>query len=217
MPPTIAVNIETIHPGIGKDRLAFHNSAHFELLCAGIGYRSSPETNPEIEVLWRDGPSHAEEFQALTNISNLLNDREFETLLTFNGTQFDVRHLQGRANLVADLTGDQELPGAMHRALETETHRDLRQDIILEDGNQMWLDKAVETYTDEQLLSLSWEEGELDSRRLPELGEEYLRYRAGLNNMAESRGTKLKDLLETYVISRTEPLFELRDALDDRH
>lgn len=215
MPPTIAVNIETIHP-VSDDRLTFHNSAHFELLCAGIGYRSSPDTNPEIEILWREGPSHAEEFQALVNISNILNNREFETLLTFNGAHFDIRHLQGRAKLVAELTGEQKLPGAMHRALETETHRDLRQDIIVEDGHQMWLNEAVEAYTDEQLPSLSWEGDSLDGRWLPELGEEYLRYRAGLNDTAEPRGTQLKDLLETYVTSRTKPLFELRDALGTR-
>jgi len=215
MPPTIAVNIETIHK-TSYERLAFHNSAHFELLCAGIGYRPSPETTPEIEILWREGPTHAEEFQVLANISNLLNNREFETLLTFNGAKFDIRHLQGRAKLVADLTGQQKLLGAMHRALETETHRDLRQDIILEDGDQMWLNEALEAYTDDQLPSLSWEGDPLDRRRLSELGEKYLRYRAVLSDTAEPRGTQLKDLLETYVTSRTEPLFELHDAIGGR-
>ena len=113
---TVALDIETISPGVDEStEVDFLNSRHFELLCVGAGYREVPTSKPEIEVLWRPGVDTGDEYQLIARLAEWLADRPIDQILTYNGVDFDFRHIQGRASIVADEVHDPSLPELLHR------------------------------------------------------------------------------------------------------
>ncbi|WP_435186729.1 hypothetical protein [Halobellus sp. EA9] len=213
---TVALDIETVSPGSndGTD-VDFLDSRDFEVLCVGLGHRLSPNSEIEIEVIWRPGIHDGDEYQLLAETAEWLHDRHYDRILTYNGTRFDERHLRGRAAIVGDRVGDPSLADVIHQAWEQGIHRDLMFDIIRDRGHRLSLEDAVEQYTRTSPSSVAWEGEEVTNTDIPVLGEEWLAHRSGLTGLGE-QGNRLQKTLEAYVRTDIEPLFELADELSNR-
>ena len=212
---TVALDIETISPDVtDSTEVDFLNSRHFGLLCVGVGYRETPTSVPETDVLWRPGIDSGDEYQLLARLAEWLAQRPIDTVLTYNGVSFDVRHIQGRAAIVSDEVHDPSLPELLHRELTVPTHRDLMHDVIRRHGHRMSLEDAVEAHVGERPSETFWQGDPVSNSDVPRLGEEWLTHRSGLVQLDHAED--LKGTLEDYVNADIRPLFDLADVLDGR-
>ena len=212
---TVALDIETISPDVDEPTgVDFLNSRHFELLCIGVGYRETPTSEPEVDVLWRPGVDTGDEYQLLARLAEWLTNHPIDQILTYNGVDFDVRHIQGRASIVADEVRDPSLPELLHREFTVPTHRDLMHDVISRHGHRLSLEDAVEAHVGEQVPRTLWEGSPVSNSDIPRLGEEWLNHRSGLVQLDYSED--LKRTLEDYVKADVDPLYALLDVFDGR-
>ncbi|KTG27956.1 hypothetical protein [Haloferax profundi] len=94
----LALDIETASPhGPPSD---FQNTADFELVAVGLGYRTDDET--EVEVLLRDGDWAVEHTAELLRAVVEWCERRGGPVVTYNGEYFDEHHLRAWAREVAD-------------------------------------------------------------------------------------------------------------------
>lgn len=210
---TVAIDIETISPNSddGTD-IDFLDSRSFELLCVGLGHRLSPESTPEVEVIFRPGIDDGNEYRLLAETAEWLHNRHYDRILTFNGSQFDERHLRGRSIIVGEQVGDPSLSHMMHRVWEEGIHRDLMFDVVRDQGHRLSLEDATAEYTQSRSSSVSWQGEEITNGDVPRLGEAWLAHRSGLTDLGD-QGRELRDALEEYAKSDIKPLFDLADAL----
>lgn len=212
---TVALDIETISPGMDNTGdVDFLNSRDFEVVAVGVAHRRSPNSEIESEVLWRNETRTGDEYKLLRRTVEWLNDRHYDSILTYNGVNFDERHLRGRAAVIADELGDLALPEDMHRAWQTAYHRDLMHNVVRDQGHRLSFDDAVEEYVGERPPTVQWDGEPIDNGDIPELAEQLLAYRAGLSDLNENRATHLRDVLETYIEADIYPLFDLYDEFD---
>lgn len=213
----IALDIETISPGMDDaGDVDFLDSRDFELLAIGVAHRCSPTSEIKSDVLWRSETRSGDEYKLLCRLIDWMQNRHYDHVLTFNGAHFDERHLRGRAAVLTDELGDLELPAKFHDAWQRGYHRDLMHDVIRDHGGRMSFESAVEEYCGYRPASVSWDGDTVSNGDIPELGEQLLAHRAGLSDMDDKRALQLRDVLETYVRTDIEPLFDLHDALDRR-
>lgn len=212
---TVAIDIETISPGVDEStEVDFLNSREFELLCVGLGYRATPTSEPELEVLWRPGIDTGDEYQLLARFAEWLAEHPVDKILTYNGTDFDIRHLRGRASIISDEVRDPSLPELLHRELTVPTHRDLMHDVIRKHGHRLSLEDAVEAHVGERPPDTRWRGELISNSDIPSLGEEWLTHRSGLVQLDHAEN--LKATLEEYVNADIDPLFSLADVFDGR-
>lgn len=208
---TVAIDIETISPSSDDvTDVDFLDSRDFEILCVGLGHRLSPNSEIETDVIWRPGIDDGDEYQLLAETAEWLHNRHYDCIITYNGAQFDERHLRGRAVIVGDRVGDPSLADVIHRALERGVHRDLMYDVIRDRGHRLSLEDAVVEYTESHPASVSWAGEQITNEDIPTLGEKWLAHRSGLTDLGE-KGSQLQATLETYVKSDIRPLFDLAD------
>lgn len=226
MTGTLALDIETVSPDREPTEGAhFRDSSYFELLAVGLGYRPEPGAAVERTVLFREDGSPDAELALLDAVGDWCGERGADTLLTYNGTDFDLLHLDGRADLAGEAAGDQRTDRlAPIRDLD---HVDLMADVEACWGgrrNLEWvcgkLDVAVESTKwadyDHGLDPDEWRSfGDrgaeaVKNTDVPRFGERYL----ALADV-DARGTvtfrALGDLLADYTLADIEPLFELLD------
>ncbi|WP_135304211.1 3'-5' exonuclease family protein [Haloarcula amylovorans] len=213
---TIALDIETISPHLDSgDDVDFLDSRDFRLLAIGVGYRETPHSDIETDVLWREETRSGDEYRLLCELGDWANQRIYDKILTFNGVNFDERHLRGRAAVLAEELGDMGVPDVVHHIWEGGHHRDLMHDITRSHGHRMSLDDAVEEHCGYRPASVSWDGETIENGDIPALGEDLLAYHTGLSDMSDERATHLRDVLETYVVEDIKPLFDLYDALSE--
>ncbi|MEZ3145715.1 hypothetical protein [Halobaculum sp. MBLA0143] len=105
-PVRAAFDIETVSPQLDDDEQPdFRDSQHFELLAAAVAYEY-PDGSRETAVHWRDGWGSTAELAVAEWIVDSLAD--VETVVTYNGTEFDMLHLVGRARIAGAAAGRRE-------------------------------------------------------------------------------------------------------------
>lgn len=210
---TVALDIETVSPQV--DSVAdvdFLDSRQFEILCVGVAHRLTPDSPHETDVLWRGGIESGDEYEVLAELCEWLDQRHYTTILTYNGSRFDERHLRGRAAIVGDEVGEATLAEAMHRSWQAADHWDLMHDIVREHGHRLSLEDAVEEHVGARPPEVEWNGDPITNADLPDLGRQYLSHRSGLMTLNEA--DRLERRLEAYVRADIEPLFDLADSLD---
>lgn len=215
MTGTVALDIETVSPNLGDgETVDFMDSRDFQLVAVGVGHRLTPDSDVEIDVLWRSGIEDGDEYELLCELVYWLTERHADELITYNGVNFDLRHIRGRAQILADEVGDESLPEAVHVALQRPSyHRDLMHDVISQHGHRMSLEDAVEEHTGDRPPAFSWNGETIGNGDIPRLAQKWLTHRSGLADLGD-RAPQLRNTLENYIRADIEPLFRLHDNLD---
>jgi hypothetical protein len=92
---TLALDIETASPFESPGGDDFDDTRYFELVAIGLGYRATPDAEPETTVLLRRGDWDDEHtVDLLDRLLRWCDDRDVDRLLTYNGEGFDLVHLR---------------------------------------------------------------------------------------------------------------------------
>lgn len=226
MAGTFALDIETVSPGPEPTGEQFRDSAFFELVAVGVGHRPESDAPVETDVLLRADGSADAECDLIDAVCDWFAEREGDTLLTYNGTDFDVCHLLGRAELAA---AEAERNGVRGRVAKFEAlHDDLKPDAWDAWGEYTSLEDACEELGIETSATPwaafehgldpdDWRDTRYDGRPevknvdIPHFGERYLALKdAGASGTLTCR--ELERLIRAYTVSDVEPLFELADG-----
>ena len=233
-----ALDIETITTVPERD-LEPTNPDHQELLCIGVGYRSSPDAEVEVDVLFREDASPSAELKALEAAATWFEARDIEVLLTFGGAWFDLPVMVGRADRVATTLNEPERAENVRATLESFYHADLSatKNRVLGEGsledmaNHVGSPAPKTHWTDyetglapENWRETQWEVMREDGRNppsdevadhvvfnsdVPYLGDAWLTAQAEGDH---ERCAALKECLETYTSADIRPLYAIADA-----
>jgi len=100
--PALALDIETASPDARPGRGEFDDTAYFELVAVGLGYRAAPDASPETTVLFRRGDwAPAWTADLLERALSWCEARPADRLVTYNGSRFDLVHLRAWADEAA--------------------------------------------------------------------------------------------------------------------
>ncbi|MFC4548949.1 MULTISPECIES: hypothetical protein [Halorussus] len=232
---TVAVDIETASPHEEPPDGEYDNTDYFELVAVALGYRSDENDPIETEVLFREGgwePTHTADLLGRT--TNWLDGREFDDVLTYNGSGFDLVHLLNWARETDDAGLSDRALDRM-RALE-EKQIDLKFPAIEHHGDLIWKNhefpkfekvctaRSVPTaetkyadydVSDDFLRNLNRTEEVVEGWHIgTTLGEQYVAgISAGLEDTLTYR--ELERLLFDYAEADVTPLFELFDSFEE--
>lgn len=221
-----AFDLEVITTCDGKPD-DFQDYTQFELLAIGVGYQPSPSAPIDATVLFRDGPSTDAELDLIEELCDWMDVRSGDTYYTFNGEEFDLPQLLGRAKECAKETGRMDALNRVDTLINDYTHDDLCPDAWNAFGDYTSLEetaeqvgcKPVETMWDDYnhgVSPRSWRTSDrgdptVGGRDVPGFGEVYLsHYENGTTDSAAFR--ELKSLLYDYTVKDVQPLFRIADA-----
>ncbi|MFC6725009.1 hypothetical protein ACFQE1_11635, partial [Halobium palmae] len=103
MAGTVALDIETVSPDREPTAQAhFRDSTYFELLAVGLGHRTSPDGPVETAVVFREDDTSEAELALVDAVCDWVGARDPDSLLTYNGANFDLLHLDGRAHIAGE-------------------------------------------------------------------------------------------------------------------
>lgn len=215
---TVAFDIETVST-VPEDEFDFENSDHLELLSVGVGYAPADGAPAETSVILRSGTTAADERAVVQQFCEYVEDRAPSELRCYEGEDFDVRHLLGRATRLDQGDGLRERVAAVFEATDL---RDLEPPGSLEDN------APVEpTYWDVYAHSLdptTWRESHpnwddatpVDSPRVanidvPHFGDRFLELADDVDDPAQGgvEYRALRELIRSYTRADVEPLFDL--------
>ena len=225
----LALDIETASPrGPPSD---FQNTADFELVAVGLGYRDGDQT--DIDVLLRDGDWGVEHTATLLrDVVDWCEARD-GPLVTYNGEYFDEHHLRAWATEVAD---DGVWPDAPDRvdalfsnhidlgtlaasAYPTAVRPNREIPALWKACEEAGIDQPTVWYDDYDLPADYLERLGVDGSHVKgahvgeALGEAYVEgVVAGLDHTRTH--AELTRLLTDYAAGDIEPLFSLHDTLD---
>jgi hypothetical protein len=100
----IALDIEIV-TNRDEATLDLDDPEHIELLAIGVGYQPAPGLPVEETVLLREATSPESELELVDEMLRWFDERPADTLLTYNGRNFDFDHLRDRARLAAERAG----------------------------------------------------------------------------------------------------------------
>lgn len=224
----IAFDIETVSPDVPHtDRPTFDDPTDFEFLVSGLGYQEAPGEDIETELIFRDGWGAVSELDVIEATLDWLDDRDADQLVTYNGTNFDLVHLRGRAEIACNAAG--ERAGLVERIdafVDGVEHIDLRNDAVSAYGgyptfedvcskNDVGTEKtlledhgisvdALNKYRD----SASWGDAHIGNGDVPVIGERFL---DGIDEGKTSAVETYREALEHYSRADIVPLFDLAD------
>ncbi|WP_419181082.1 hypothetical protein [Haloarcula halobia] len=115
-----------------------------------------------------------------------------DTIVTYNGTSFDFRHLLGRAEILAEKTNAEQLPATVAKSLSLPSHRDLFLEYRRRHDSWASLEEALDEYGLDVPDPVYWDDEKVTNSRIPQLGADYLCGRAGLSPdvpVDEARGS----------------------------
>lgn len=233
-----ALDIETITTVPERD-LEPTNPDHQELLCIGVGCRSSSDGEIEVDVLFREDASPSGELKALEAAASWFEARDIEVLVTFGGAWFDLPVMVGRAERVATTLNEPERAESVRATLESFYHADLsttKNRVLGEGSLEDMADhvgspapKTRWTDYDTGLTPKDWRENQWEVMRedgreppsedvadpivfnsdVPYLGDAWLTAQTEGNH---ERCAALKECLETYTSADIRPLYAIADA-----
>ncbi|MDY7083389.1 MAG: hypothetical protein SXQ77_13545 [Halobacteria archaeon] len=227
----IALDIETISPGYSPHGSDFQNSDFFELLAVGLGYDSGDGDEDEDEsiVLFREDTSPESELRLVERVCDWIEERATgtDTLITYNGNDFDLIHLKGRASRTADEIQDSRGSETVERIrrLDEMEHCDLMKDVEQSYGARRSFEYVCRDHGID-IESVEWEDYDhgldFDSwRRMEDIGKKVVinsdiarvgeTYLALAEEGGGERYAEIRKLLEDYTLSDVRPLFELAD------
>lgn len=227
MSGTLALDIETVSPDREpSEQSHFRDSAYFELLAVGLGYRPEPGAPVETTVLFRDDDSPEAELALVEAVCDWCGDRPADTLVTYNGDGFDLIHLPGRANLAGDVVGD-DAPRRRLDAVLALDQVDLMDDVQAAWGGRRglawvceelgvdlsktaWADYRHGLHPDDWRSDGKRGSTEVLNTDVPHFGERYLAL-ASVDARETLTFRALHDLLRDYTVADIRPLFELVD------
>lgn len=226
-PAKIALDIETISPQLGPHQKPnFENPEHFELLIVGLGYQSERGEIEELTALFRNDPTPDAELELVKDVVAWIQDHPADQVITYNGTRFDLTHLEGRPRIIEDGTGP--VTTELLAMVDELDHLDLKPAAWRRYGDYTSLEKVCrsEGLTVEETRFGDFDHGmKLDavlnrgvsdssivkSGDVPALGERWLAASAGENpEQLDIEGTR--QMLEHYALADIKPLFRLADA-----
>ncbi|WP_353634493.1 ribonuclease H-like domain-containing protein [Halobacterium sp. NMX12-1] len=193
----IAIDLETIPTVKDPD---FNTPSHWTPFCVAVGYDSG-DGDPEVEVLFRDGPSLDEEAQLLHSMIDWIADRigDSPVLLTYNGESYDLPILKHQSYVINDEISGSNIIERMYLFTQTCDHVDLIQ--LIKDRKGYWvsLDDALDEYgidSDDP----EWLNKPVTGGDMPEMGLELL---------SDAPNDNLREAVRRYAASDVQPLFEL--------
>ncbi|GAB7020156.1 3'-5' exonuclease [Halostagnicola bangensis] len=99
----LAFDIETINAERPDDEeMDAQNSEHVEFFCVCVAHQTEPGTDPHYEIIFREGNSAEDELKVIEQTLDYLETKPPESVLTYNGNEFDLPHLEGRAQIAAE-------------------------------------------------------------------------------------------------------------------
>ena len=99
----LAFDIETINADRPADEeFDAQNSEHVEFFCVCVAHQTEPGTSPGYEIIFRDGKSPHAELEVIERTLDYLEAEPPESVLTYNGDEFDLLHLERRARIAAE-------------------------------------------------------------------------------------------------------------------
>lgn len=193
----IALDLETIPTVKDPD---FDTPDHWTPFCVALGYDSG-DGDPDVEVIFRDGPSLDEEAQLLHSMIDWIADRAGDSpvLLTYNGTSYDLPILKHQSYVINDEIPGSNLVERTYLLTQTCDHVDLIQLMKDREGYWMSLDDALDQYgidSDDP----EWLNKPVTGADMPEMGLELL---------SDAPNDNLREAVRRYAASDVQPLFEL--------
>lgn len=202
----VALDIETISTVSDPD---FSEPSHWTPFAVAVGH-SSPSSPISIDVHFREDGSLRAEADLLHEVIDWAASQcsqEDRTIITYNGTSYDLPILEYRARVLDDELGE-TLSQRLDVLLDTATHHDLMEEMVEREGYHVSLDDALDEFgieTDEP----HWMDKPVEGSDMPSFGLELIADRPdGVN-------TDLREVTRRYAASDVEPLFDLhRELLD---
>ena len=227
----LALDLETISPNVPPDRKPdFSNPRQFEVFIVGVGYQSEPGKPIDVEALVRTGIGPDAELNVIERALDWIDERDADTLLTYNGDEFDLGLLLERTRIAAEesTAGRRELLDRVNALLERCESDDLKPACWDAFGDYTRFEDAcavagVDCPTthwaeyDHPMEPDNWRrpehrgKSELVNADVPEFGERYLRL-LDAGNEGEPVVEELHRMLTEYTLGDVKPLFELADA-----
>lgn len=211
----LAIDIETVpaDPDADGTNPDFLNSREFGLLGVGLGVRSRETDGREVEVLFREDIDPHSEVRLLRRICDWIQQYDdVDTIISYNGTAFDFRHLLGRAEILAQETNAEQLPVTVAQCLSLPSHRDLFHEYRSRHSSWASLEEALDEYGIDAPAPVYWDDEKVTNSRIPQLGADYLRGRAGLS--ADVPVDALEETLREYTRRDVDPLFDLAGQME---
>jgi hypothetical protein len=211
----LAIDIETVpaDPDADGSNPDFLDSREFGLLGVGLGVRSRETDGREVEVLFREDIDPHSEVRLLKRICDWIQQYDdVDTIITYNGTSFDFRHLLGRAEILAQETNAEQLPATVANSLSLPSHRDLFHEYQRRHSSWASLEDALDEYGLDVPDPVYWNDEKVTNARIPQLGTDYLCGRAGLSS--EVPVDALEETLREYTRRDVEPLFDLAGEME---
>lgn len=219
----LALDIETISPDVPHDEHPdFQDSTQFEMLAVGLGIEHD-DGEVDLEVLFREDDSKAAEIALLEETIDWLEANAPETVVTYNGDEFDLLHLVGRSKIQTSNQSDIVLRYSdWVRSID---HIDLKPPAWKAWGEYTSFENACAnvgvdvppTLVDEYDLGVDLQTRSpycssgptFENGDVPILGEEYL---VGQRENTDLNCDEAERLLREYTESDLWPLFKLADA-----
>lgn len=223
----IALDIETISPQLGpNDRPDFENPEHFELLIVALGYQPKGGEVEDLTALFRREPSPDAELELVSDVVEWIGNHPADELVTYNGTRFDLTHLEGRPRIIEGGTGPVT---SMFQDIQDELdHLDLKPAAWRRFGDYTSLEKTCQhqglpveetRYADfshgldlNTVLNRRVSANSIvQSKDVPAIGESWLAAAAGEDDVdVDIDGSR--QMLEHYALADIKPLFQLADS-----
>lgn len=222
----IALDIETISPNLGpNDRPDFEDPNDFEIFIIGLGYQSPDGDIADLSALFRTNPTPEAELGLIQEAINWIDAYEAEQLITYNGSTFDLTHLQGRPELIEGEGGS--VTTLVQDTLTAFDHLDLKHAAWRQFGDYTTLEELCR-YIGEPVEETKYADFEhgfelgevlnhpittdltVESGHIPEIGERWLNAVSDFDGEGDTDETR--KMLEHYALADIKPLFKLADA-----
>lgn len=101
-----AFDIETINPQLEDDQPPdFQNPTQFELFSLCCAHQPEPAAEIDHEVFFREGRGPASELDLIDRTIDWFESRAGESIITYNGDDFDFLQFEGRARVASETLG----------------------------------------------------------------------------------------------------------------
>lgn len=200
----VAVDIECI-PLVSDPDYEFQDPTHWSTFCIPVAHHDDESDSVESAVLVREGATLRDEMQLLEEFVEWVRARSPTTLITYNGSSYDLPILKHRASTVAhEVPGDHSVGMDVEILCKALDHRDLFTEVKADAGYNVPLESALE-FHDINTVETKLNGREITGADMPRLGLRILSGRASENEIRA---------VNRYAESDVAPLFELAGKLD---
>lgn len=203
--PLLALDIETMPVVDDPD---FNAPSHWRVLAIALG-SVSPRTEQQTTVLLRRSDSKTAEAMLIDRAIMWLQARNASTLVTYNGSTFDLPILRHRAQAtMPSVRFDTSVSKRLNSMLDAATHRDLFRELRRRRGeNAPWLSLEDACYEyDIEITSARYEREIVNGSDVPRLGAKILD--VATDSADEER------VLREYASEDVRPLIQLAQKIE---